>query len=89
VAARNLVIGWCMLDDTTCDVGAVSAGSRAVDGAAAGGLTAARVDEAELRRSEALLSGRQTGQSLRVQFFQCVMIWRDDAQWGILHDLPA
>ena len=34
------------------------------------------------RRSPAFFRGRQTGQSLRVQFFQCVMICREDAQCG-------
>uniref|UniRef100_A0A6B0TV04 Putative secreted protein n=1 Tax=Ixodes ricinus TaxID=34613 RepID=A0A6B0TV04_IXORI len=41
------------------------------------------------RLSEACLSGRQTGQSLRVQFFQCEMICREEAQWGTGHVLPA
>lgn len=33
-----------------------------------------------LRRSVAFLRGKQTAQSERVQFFQCVMICLDDAQ---------
>lgn len=32
--------------------------------------------------SLAFFSGRHTGQSCRVQFFQWDMIWRDDAQWA-------
>lgn len=35
-----------------------------------------------VRLSLAFFSGRQTGQSCRVQFFQWEMICLDDAQWG-------
>lgn len=42
-----------------------------------------------LRFLSACLSGRQTGQSVRVQCFQCEMICRDEEQCGTEHDLPA
>lgn len=37
----------------------------------------------------ACFSGKQTGQSLRVQCFQWLMIWREELQWATEQLLPA
>lgn len=42
-----------------------------------------------LRFLSACLSGKQTGQSLRTQCFQWLIIWRDELQCGTLQLFPA
>jgi len=50
--------------------------------ATAAAAAAAAAEEDAEEEEEELLRGRQTGQSGRVQFFQCVRICLEDAQWG-------
>ena len=68
-----------MLDENTSDAAATAVVGELRAPASGCGWQAG---SGPTRRSPAFLSGRQTGQSLRVQFFQCVMICREDAQCG-------